>query len=166
MTLGAMQQLARYLGRHARTQNLIWLSVLFPLQLGPDDTLNSAFDAMRNYGRAIKETSEMLSAARVAIYPVDARVVGSTNIRAFLPADSKAGDPAAATPRQPSYHGYPRWSQPSPPRNHTHRCQRQCEFHERYDSDAHLDAADCQRDRRKRVRQYQWAGRSCGQRRR
>ena len=73
MTLGAMQQLARYLGVMPGRKNLIWLSGSFPLQLGPDDTLNSAFDAMRNYGRAIKETSEMLSAARVAVYPVDAR---------------------------------------------------------------------------------------------
>jgi VWFA-related protein len=73
MTLGAMQQLARYLGTMPGRKNLIWFSGSFPLELVPDDSLQSPFNAMRNYSRQIKETSEMLSAARVAVYPVDAR---------------------------------------------------------------------------------------------
>jgi VWFA-related protein len=73
MTLDAMQQLARYLSGIPGRKNLIWFSGTFPIALTPDGSLNSPFSIMRNYGDEIKETSELLSAARVAVYPVDAR---------------------------------------------------------------------------------------------
>lgn len=73
MTLNAMQQLARYLNAIPGRKNLIWFSGSFPLALDPDDSLQSPFAAMRNYSDDIRETAELLSAARVAVYPVDAR---------------------------------------------------------------------------------------------
>jgi VWFA-related protein len=73
MTLQAMQQLARYLSAVPGRKNLIWFSGSFPIVLDPDDSLQSPFEAMRNYSDQIKETSELLSASRVAVYPVDAR---------------------------------------------------------------------------------------------
>ena len=73
MTLDAMQQLARYLSGIPGRKNLIWFSGSFPIALDPDDSLQSPFEAMRNYSDEIRETAELLSASRVAVYPVDAR---------------------------------------------------------------------------------------------
>jgi len=73
MTLDAMQQLARYLSAIPGRKNLIWFSGSFPLALSPDASLISPFTMMRNYADEVRETSELLSSARVAVYPVDAR---------------------------------------------------------------------------------------------
>jgi VWFA-related protein len=73
MTLEAMQQLARYLIGIPGRKNLIWFSGSFPIALDPDDSLQSPFQAMRSYSDDIRETAGLLSAARVAVYPVDAR---------------------------------------------------------------------------------------------
>jgi VWFA-related protein len=73
MTLEAMQQLARYLSGIPGRKNLIWFSGSFPIALDPDDSLQSPFQAMRSYSDDIRETAGLLSAARVAVYPVDAR---------------------------------------------------------------------------------------------
>jgi VWFA-related protein len=72
-TLDALQQLARYLGGVPGRKNLIWFSGSFPISLDPDATLQSPFEAMRNYAPDVTETTRMLSASRVAVYPVDAR---------------------------------------------------------------------------------------------
>jgi VWFA-related protein len=73
MTIEALEQLARYLSVIPGRKNLIWFSGSFPLALDPDDTLRSPFQAMRTYTNEMKEASELLSTARVAVYPVDAR---------------------------------------------------------------------------------------------
>jgi VWFA-related protein len=73
MTLDAMEQLARYLSAIPGRKNLIWFSGSFPLALDPDDSLRSPFQAMRSYSEQMKEAAELLAAARVAVYPVDAR---------------------------------------------------------------------------------------------
>ena len=73
MTLDAMQQLARYLSAIPGRKNLIWFSGSFPIALDPDDSQQDPFEAMRTYSDDIRETAELLAAARVAVYPVDAR---------------------------------------------------------------------------------------------
>jgi VWFA-related protein len=72
-TLDALQQLARYLRGVPGRKNLIWFSGSFPLSLDPDATLQSPFQAMRAYSQQVSETTAMLAASRVAVYPVDAR---------------------------------------------------------------------------------------------
>jgi VWFA-related protein len=72
MTLEALQQLARYLNAIPGRKNLIWFSGSFPIALSPDSTTTSPFRNMLNFSDDVRETSEMLSAARVAVYPVDA----------------------------------------------------------------------------------------------
>jgi VWFA-related protein len=66
MTLDAMQQLARYLSGVPGRKNLIWFSGSFPIALGPDNM-------QHNYAEDVRKTSRLLLAARVAVYPVDAR---------------------------------------------------------------------------------------------
>lgn len=73
MTLDAMKDLARYLSVIPGRKNLIWFSGSFPLSIDPDSTLKSPFEAMRSYAQDVQKTDEMLSEARVAVYPVDAR---------------------------------------------------------------------------------------------
>jgi VWFA-related protein len=73
ITLEAMEELARYLGAIPGRKNLIWFSGSFPLVLDPDSAQRSPFQAMRNYSGQMAEASALLAAARVAVYPVDAR---------------------------------------------------------------------------------------------
>jgi VWFA-related protein len=73
LTLQAMQQLARYTSGIPARKNLIWFSGSFPLDLDADISLDSPLNATRNYSEELRETSHLLSAARVAVYPVDAR---------------------------------------------------------------------------------------------
>jgi VWFA-related protein len=72
-TLDALQQLAKYLRGIPGRKNLIWFSGSFPLNLDPDSTLQSPFEAMRVYSQQVSETTAMLASSRVAVYPVDAR---------------------------------------------------------------------------------------------
>ena len=71
-TLEAMQQLARYLSAVPGRKNLIWFSGSFPIALGPDPE-NQSLQNERSYAEQVRATSDLLSAARVAVYPVDAR---------------------------------------------------------------------------------------------
>lgn len=76
MTLDAMQQLGRYLSTIPGRKNLIWFSGSFPLHIDPQLQGSAPIDPlspMRDYSDQVKETDDLLSAARVAVYPVDAR---------------------------------------------------------------------------------------------
>ena len=73
MTLDAFQQLALYLGAIPGRKNIIWFSASFPIGIDPDTTMKNGFDAARMYADQIRQTSEDLAAARVSVYPVDAR---------------------------------------------------------------------------------------------
>ena len=73
MTLDALKQLSGYLGGIPGRKNLIWFSGSFPVNLDPGLTLNNGFSATRVYAEQVKETSDLLAASRVAVYPIDAR---------------------------------------------------------------------------------------------
>jgi VWFA-related protein len=75
-TLAALQDLASYLGGFPGRKNLIWLSGSFPLNFfgitgsnfsGASTNTDARFD---DY---IKKTVDLLTVARVAVYPVDAK---------------------------------------------------------------------------------------------
>jgi VWFA-related protein len=72
LTLEALQQLARYLNAVPGRKNLIWFSASFPIAVGPDPG-NQSMQNSRSYGEQVRATSDLLSAARVAVYPIDAR---------------------------------------------------------------------------------------------
>jgi VWFA-related protein len=73
MTLEAFQELARYLSGFPGRKNVIWFSGSFPIDIDPDPDAHSPFRNMETYGEQIRKTSALLTAARVAVYPVDAR---------------------------------------------------------------------------------------------
>ncbi len=73
ITLGAMQQLAGYLRGIDGRKNVIWFSGSFPLTLFPDSSSPLEFANVNSYREQIEKTANLLTAARIAIYPVDAR---------------------------------------------------------------------------------------------
>jgi len=78
LTLDALQQLSRYLAAVPGRKNLIWFSGSFPVSLGSDPALALALDQhptkeLRDDTVALRQTIALLAAARVAVYPVDAR---------------------------------------------------------------------------------------------
>ncbi len=74
LTCDQLDDLSRTLSIIPLRKNVIWFSAAFPLQIDPDMSLGLfAFDTARGYSDEIQETTQMLSDARIAIYPVDAR---------------------------------------------------------------------------------------------
>ncbi len=72
ITLDAMRQLARFLSGIPGRKNLIWFSGSFPIVIGEGVELDSAGSMMRDFSNDLRETGELLSESRVAVYPVDA----------------------------------------------------------------------------------------------
>jgi VWFA-related protein len=71
-TVDALKQLALYLGAVPGRKNLIWFSASFPLSLTPESPLDP-FKSLRGFGGQVQQLSDLLTASRVAVYPVDAR---------------------------------------------------------------------------------------------
>jgi VWFA-related protein len=103
ITLEAMRQLAGYLGGISGRKNVIWFSGAFPLVLFPDASLTFPFANVEEYRVEVQKTTDMLTAARVAIYPVDASGLWETS------EFSAANNPT--TPRDASASQAAQWSQ-------------------------------------------------------
>ena len=80
MTLEALQYLARYLAGVPGRKNLLWFSSSFPVAIFPrigqsqrPNQMNTA--DLRDYGKAIRETADMLTVSKVAVYPIGAEGV-------------------------------------------------------------------------------------------
>ena len=78
VTLEALRSIARAFGGFPGRKNLIWVSAVFPFNLQPG--AGDYPDAQRTYAEDVRRTAELLAAARVAVYTVDARslLVGSS----------------------------------------------------------------------------------------
>jgi hypothetical protein len=72
ITIDALKQLATYLGALPGRKNVIWFSASFPLTLTPESPLDP-FKSLRSYAGQLQQVSDLLTASRVAVYPVDAR---------------------------------------------------------------------------------------------
>lgn len=84
MTLQALRILARYLDGVPGRKNLIWFSSTFPVTVFPRGTVRPdqmTTTDLRDYGKAIRETADLLTVARVAVYPVGAEGVMSEHIQ-------------------------------------------------------------------------------------
>lgn len=68
LTLQAFQHLARYLSGIPARKNVIWFADSFPISFAPDSKVHTP-----NHQVHVQQTSDMLTAAQVAIYPVSAR---------------------------------------------------------------------------------------------
>jgi VWFA-related protein len=72
-TLDAFNTLAHYLAAFPGRKNLIWFSGSFPLDIFPDATLTNPFSVMQLDEQEFRETTNLLTKAQVAVYPIDAR---------------------------------------------------------------------------------------------
>jgi VWFA-related protein len=88
MTIEALEQLARYLSAVPGRKNLIWFSGSFPIMLGPE-TLGPATGTL-SYANEVRGVSEMLAAARVAVYPMSAE--GLATLATFDAGNDGLGD--------------------------------------------------------------------------
>jgi VWFA-related protein len=82
-TLQALQELARSVAGMPGRKNVLWISTAFPLTISPDPDLSAqfsnSFSTVRGYQDGVRKTDALLTASRVAIYPVAAEGV-TTNI--------------------------------------------------------------------------------------
>jgi VWFA-related protein len=87
-TLDALNQLARYLSGIPGRKNLIWFSGSFPLNIAPDGSLPDPFANVADFTQELRKTTDAMTLAQVAVYPVDAR--GLFNNPAFNASSSGA----------------------------------------------------------------------------
>ena len=73
VTLDAFEELARYLSGIPGRKNVIWFSGSFPITIDPDPSLPRSVRNIEEYGTEIRRVGALLTAARAAVYPVDAR---------------------------------------------------------------------------------------------
>jgi VWFA-related protein len=74
MTIADLQRLARYLTKTPGRKNLIWFSSSFPIALFPAPGVRGSLMTTAQ-NQQIKETTDLLAVARVAIYPESAQGV-------------------------------------------------------------------------------------------
>ena len=79
ITLGAMQDLARYLPLPGR-KNVMWVSGSFPTFFLPDSSLPNPFFSSTQFPSAIRRTADLLTNARVAIYPIAAHGLAANEL--------------------------------------------------------------------------------------
>jgi VWFA-related protein len=94
-TLDAFNDLAHYLSAFRGRKNLIWFSGSFPLNILPDASLANPFSVMEDNNPEFRETTNLLSRAQVAVYPVDAR--GLLTDPTFSAATSGSGTTTSTT---------------------------------------------------------------------
>ncbi len=74
MTTADLQRLARYLAKTPGRKNLIWFSSSFPIALFPEPGVRGSLTVTQQ-NQQIRDTTDLLAVARVAIYPVSAQGV-------------------------------------------------------------------------------------------
>ena len=72
MTLEALNQIAAYVAGIKGRKNLIWFTEGMPLDIFPSGGVND-LQGMSDYSKDLRKTADLLTAAEVAVYPVDAR---------------------------------------------------------------------------------------------
>ena len=80
LTLDAMQQLARYLASVPGRKNVIWFSGSFPTAIFGDPDLPDPFNIATSFREEIRKTTDLLSAAQLALYPIAAEGLSSDSI--------------------------------------------------------------------------------------
>jgi len=74
MTLEALNQIAGYVAGIKGRKNLIWFTSGMPLNIFPSGGVDD-LQGMTDYTRDLRKTTDLLTEAEVAVYPVDARAL-------------------------------------------------------------------------------------------
>lgn len=72
MTLEALNYLGRYLAGVPGRKNLIWFSSSFPVTVFPSPKEKQSFGQIQEYSAKLKETADLLTVSKVAVYPISA----------------------------------------------------------------------------------------------
>ena len=72
MTLEALNYMARYLAGVPGRKNLIWFASSFPIAVFPSAKEKQPNNQIRGYSAALRETADLLTISKVAVYPVGA----------------------------------------------------------------------------------------------
>jgi VWFA-related protein len=72
MTLEALNQIAAYVAGIKGRKNLIWFTDGMPLNMFPTGGTND-LEEITDYSKELRKTTDLLTAAEVSVYPVDAR---------------------------------------------------------------------------------------------
>ena len=75
-----MQQLARYLSGVPGRKNVIWFSGSFPTGIFSDPDLPDPFNIAASFQGEIRKTTDLLSAAQLALYPIAAEGLASDSV--------------------------------------------------------------------------------------
>src|SRR5580704_4099348 len=93
-TLDALNQIARSLPGIPGRKNLIWFSGSFPINILPDGDLQNPFAIVASAEEEFRETTNLLTASQVAVYPIDARgLMTSPNLSAANSGSKYVRDP-------------------------------------------------------------------------
>jgi VWFA-related protein len=106
MTLEALNYMARYLAGVPGRKNLIWFAGSFPVSVFPIAKEKQRISQLREYSAAVKETADLLTVSKVAVYPIcaegvmlddvmDATGAGPTDTEGFAP-DQRSASGASA----------------------------------------------------------------------
>ena len=106
VTIEALSELARYLSGISGRKNLVWLSGSFPATLFDPQTLdNSPNMDNRNYTNRIKQATNLLAQAQVAVYPIDVRGLDVGDVNAAAMGGIAPGTQGIAAAPLQSVHG-------------------------------------------------------------
>lgn len=97
ITLVEMQQLAQYLAGFPGRKNVIWFSGAFPVSFFKDFT---SMAEVGNYNEELRKTADALTAARVAVYPVEAGGLAANTLYDASALPLKVTNAAGATRAQ------------------------------------------------------------------
>ncbi|MFZ0394670.1 MAG: VWA domain-containing protein [Terracidiphilus sp.] len=95
MTLEALDYLGRYLAAVPGRKNLIWISDEFPVTIFPSLSQRQGMENTPDIANHARRTADMLTRARVAIYPIQAEGMMDDKL-------AQAGNPLPGTARRPS----------------------------------------------------------------
>ena len=73
LTLAALDQLARSLAAIPGRKNLIWFASSFPVSIFPNGSNRQTLSNGREIGDAVRQTANLLTQSRIALYPVSAQ---------------------------------------------------------------------------------------------
>ncbi len=79
-TMQAVNQIAHFLSGIPGRKNLIWFSGSFPLDIFPDNSIANPSATVVNMQDAFHETTNLLTRAQVAVYPIDAGGLQTNNV--------------------------------------------------------------------------------------
>ena len=91
MTLQALDNIGRFLAGVPGRKNLIWFASSFPITVFPNSREKHPETQLHEYSAAVKETADLLTVSKVAVYPVGAEGMMTEHVMdptGYLPTDT------------------------------------------------------------------------------